>query len=184
MSSSHTQDEPLDLPEDNLIASRLQGWKGKLQKINRRLFRLEAMALCACLYSLCLLAFLKWILGMFFHKGYLWIPEVMNYSMLWTGFLGACLATSSLEHFRIDLLRFIGNERVKRLLAGLSYLGAFGLCAILGYASIVFVQTLFVVKDRSIFYGYPTWPVYLIVVYFYLTSSVRFLVIALMRVVP
>jgi TRAP-type C4-dicarboxylate transport system permease small subunit len=184
MTSSHPEDESLNLPEDNLIAPCLQGWKGRFQRINQHLFRLEAIALCACLYGLCLLAFIKWILETFFNKGYLWIPETMNYSMLWTGFLGASLATSSLEHFRIDLLRFMRKETIKRILAGLSYLGAFGLCAVLGFASIAFIQTLFIVKDRSIFYGYPTWPVYLIVVYFYLTSALRFLAIALMRVLP
>jgi len=167
--------------EDDIIHEKLPGWKGALQGINDKVVLLERFALYICLYSMCLAAFSQWFLRTFFSVGYIWISDITKYAMLWSGFLGACLATSKLEHFRIDLVHILKNGRVKKILRVFSYIVAFIFCIVFSYATIKYIGVLIDCNEKSPFYGYKIWPVYLIVLYFYISSGFRFLMTALLK---
>lgn len=161
---------------------RLPGWKGRLQLINERIMTIERMALYICLFVMCLGAFLEWFLRVFFTIGFAWMGELTMYAMLWAGFLGAVLATSRLEHFRIDLVRLIKdkNRIITRVFRIASYLTALILCIVFAYASLQYINTL-IQNDLRSSYGYAIWPFFIIVLYFYIASGVRFLFTALMK---
>lgn len=180
-------DEKLEKELANISLSptydKLSGWKGRFQDINERLVSVEMAALYICLYLMCLGAFAQWFLRVFFTVGYIWIGDLTKYAMLWTGFLGACIATSRLEHFKIDLVRLIKNERITKILRIISYTIAFIFCVIFAIATIKYLSTLIRCDERSQYYGYKIWPFYSIVLYFYVSSAFRFIMTAVMKFV-
>lgn len=164
--------------QENLSFSRpyyakLDGWRGWLQKANERVVSIERALMLLCLTLLCTVAFLQWFFRVFFSVGYIWMGDMVKYAMLWSGFLGACLATTRLEHFRIDIVRFVRNAAMKKALRIFSYLFACFFFAVFSYATIEYIQTLIRTGDRSTYYDYPTWPFYLVVAYFYVSSTLR-----------
>jgi len=89
-------------------------WKASLLAINGRVSTFEQYLLYLTLYVMCLGVLAQWFLRAFFEIGLNWVNEGTTFAMLWAGFLGACLATSRLAHFQIDLVRFIERPRLKR----------------------------------------------------------------------
>jgi TRAP-type C4-dicarboxylate transport system permease small subunit len=172
--------------QENLNFSRpryakLGGWKGWLQKANERFLFIERALMLFFLILLCTGAFLQWFLRAFFSVGYIWMGDMVKYSMLWSGFLGACLATTRLEHFRIDIVRYIKNPTLKKAVRIVAYLMACLVFAIFTYATFEYLQTLIRTGDRSTYYDYPTWPFYLVVFYFYASSALRMALTALLK---
>jgi TRAP-type C4-dicarboxylate transport system permease small subunit len=149
--------------------------------INGRVSSLEQYLLYLSLYAMCLGVLTQWFLRAFFKIGLNWVNEGTMFAMLWAGFLGACLATSRLEHFQIDLVRFIQRPRLKRLVRSLSYLIASGFFLIFSYASLRYLLMLFKTHETSHYYDYPIWPFYTVVAYFYVSSACRFFLTALLK---
>ena len=172
--------------QENLNFSRpdyakLGGWRGWLQKANERVVSIERALMLFFLTLLCTVAFLQWFFRAFFSVGYIWMGDMVKYSMLWSGFLGACLATTRLEHFRIDIVRYVKNPALKKATRIASYLIACLVFAIFTYATLEYLQTLIHTGDRSTYYDYPTWPFYLVVFYFYASSALRMALTALLK---
>ena len=172
--------------QENLNFSRpyyakLGGWRGWLQKANERVVSIERALMLFFLTLLCTVAFLQWFFRAFFSVGYIWMGDMVKYSMLWSGFLGACLATTRLEHFRIDIVRYVKNPALKKATRIASYLIACLVFAIFTYATLEYLQTLIRTGDRSTYYDYPTWPFYLVVFYFYASSALRMALTALLK---
>ena len=156
-------------------------WKASMLAINGRVSSLEQYLLYLSLYAMCLGVLTQWFLRAFFKIGLNWVNEGTMFAMLWAGFLGACLATSRLEHFQIDLVRFIQRPRLKRLVRSLSYLIASGFFLIFSYASLRYLLMLFKTHETSHYYDYPIWPFYTVVAYFYVSSACRFFLTALLK---
>jgi TRAP-type C4-dicarboxylate transport system permease small subunit len=142
---------------------------------------IEKGVLYLTLYAMCLGVLAQWFLRAFFKIGLNWVNEGTTFAMLWAGFLGACLATSRLEHFQIDLVRFIQRPRLKRFVRALSYLIASGFFLIFSYASLRYLLMLFKTYETSHYYDYPIWPFYTVVAYFYISSACRFFLTALLK---
>lgn len=160
---------------------KLVGWKGWLQGANERLVSLEKGLALFGLFLLCASSFLGWILRAFFSAGYIWVGDIMKYSLLWSGFLGACLATTRLEHFRIDIVRYVSNPTTKKATRIVSYLVACLFFIVFAYATLDYLHTLMRTGDRSTYYDYPTWPFYIVVAYFYASSALRMALTALLK---
>lgn len=173
--------------QENLNFSRpcypkLGGWKGWLQKANERLMSIEKAFMLFCLFLLCAGAFFQWFFRAFYSVGYIWMGDMVKYSMLWSGFLGACLATTRLEHFRIDIVRYVKNQHLKKATRIVSYLVACLFFIVFACATLEYLQTLIRTGDRSTYYDYPTWPFYLVVAYFYVSSALRMALTVLLKV--
>ncbi|MDY7018329.1 MAG: TRAP transporter small permease subunit [Nitrospirota bacterium] len=149
--------------------------------INGRVSSLEQYLLYLSLYAMCLGVLTQWFLRAFFKIGLNWVNEGTMFAMLWAGFLGACLATSRLEHFQIDLVRFIQRPRLKRLVRALSYLIASMFFLIFSYATLRYLLMLLKTHETSHYYDYPIWPFYTVVAYFYVSSACRFFLTALLK---
>ncbi len=173
------QETPPLLPEAEDSAF---GWKAQIRAFNGRVMAIEKGLLYLTLYAMCLGALAQWFLRAFFKTGFNWVNEGTTFSMLWAGFLGACLASTRLEHFSIDLVRFIQRPRLRRVVRALSYLIASGFFLIFSYASICYILMLVRFHETSHYYDYPIWPFYLVVAYFYVSSACRFFLTALLKV--
>lgn len=158
--------------------------KAVLMGMNQSLERMEEILVYAFLSLMIGGAFAMWCLRAFWGTSVMWISEATTYAMLWSGFLGASIATSHLEHFRIDLVRFVSNPVLKRALRTLSYLGGCVFFAVFSYASLRYLQTLFLFKERSRYLDWPLWPFYLVIVYFYAIGTLRFFLTAFMKASP
>jgi len=156
-------------------------WKASLLTINGRFTALERFLLYLTLYAMCLGVLTQWFLRVFFETGFNWINECTTFAMLWAGFLGACLATSRLEHFRIDLARFIKHSWFRRLVRATSYFVAFLFFLVFSYATLKYLLMLFKTHETSHYYDYPIWPFYLVIAYFYVSSACRFFLTALLK---
>ena len=160
---------------------KLPGWKGKLQSMNDVLTKVESAGLILFLFILCLTLFIQWALRFFFTLGYPWMDEIMKYSTLWAGFLGACIATTRVAHFRVDLVRIIKSRNAVNRIRAFTYFFSVLFCIVFLYATMDYITTIIGYKEVD-FYGYPVWPVYIIVFYFYLVSAARFLLMAIFKV--
>jgi TRAP-type C4-dicarboxylate transport system permease small subunit len=176
--SGQALESPPLLPEAEGSAS---GWKARIRAFNGYVMTIEKGLLYLTLYAMCLGALAQWYFRFFFETGFNWINECTTFAMLWAGFLGACLASTRLEHFSIDLVRFIKRPLLKRLVRALSYLIASGFFLIFSYASICYILMLIRFHETSHYYDYPIWPFYTVVAYFYISSALRFFLTALLK---
>lgn len=163
------------------IHEKLPGWKGRLQGMNDVLTKVETVGLLIFLGILCLTLLTQWIMRFFFTLGYTWMDEIMKYSTLWAGFLGASMATTRVAHFRIDLVRIIKSRNAVNRIRAFTYLFSVIFCIVFTYASIDYITTLIEYKEVD-FYGFPMWPVFIVVFYFYLVSAARFLLMAIFKI--
>ena len=159
-------------------------WKSALMGMNQSLERMEETLVYLFLSLMILGALAMWCLRVFWGTSVMWVSEVTTYAMLWSGFLGASIATSHLEHFRIDLVRFVSNPALKRAIRTLSYLAGCVFFAVFSYAALRYLQTLFLFKERSRYLGWPLWPFYLVIAYFYAMGMLRFFLTAFMKASP
>lgn len=172
------QESPLLLSETEAASC---GWKGWVRRFVEALLTLEKTLLYLSLYAMCLGAIAQWPLRAFFEISLNWVNEGTTFAMLWAGFLGASIASSRLEHFQIDLVRFV-KEPLRGWIRALSYLIAALFFIIFAYASFGYIGMLIRYHETSHFYDYPIWPIYTVVAYFYLSSALKFFLAALLRI--
>lgn len=165
------------LPEDE---PESLGWKARVRGFTKALYGLEKLLLYLSLYAMCLGALAQWFLRTAFDAGLNWINEGTTFAMLWAGFLGASIASSRLEHFQIDLVRFL-KEPLRGRVRALSYLIAALFFIFFAYASFGYLNMLIRYHETSHYYDYPIWPIYTVVVYFYLSSAFKFFLAALLK---
>ncbi len=111
----------------------LLGW------INRLISRLEDGLLIGLVAALLLVAVAQIILRNAFGEGLLWAEPAMRIAVLWIAMIGGMVACREGGHIKINLFEVYAQGRARRLLASLAYLGACLTCAVLAYASWLFV---------------------------------------------
>lgn len=77
--------------------------------------RFEEGVLCLLLAAMILLACLQIALRTFFAGGLLWADPLLRYLVLWSGLLGAAMATSRGEHIALDLAGYLLPEKLQPL---------------------------------------------------------------------
>ncbi|MFV0436716.1 MAG: TRAP transporter small permease [Desulfopila sp.] len=105
------------------------------------LARLEELALCLMLAAMIGLACLQIALRTFTGGGMLWADPLLRYLVLWSGLLGAVMATSRNEHIAIDLAAYLVPERLLPLVRLTCQLFSLLTAAALTWAAILFLQT-------------------------------------------
>ncbi len=131
--------------------ARLDRWIGHIEKI----------LLSAMLTAIILVTFLQILLRNFFDTGLPWGDSFVRYLVLWVGFAGAALATREGSHINIDVLsRWLpGVSRTVNLLV--IHLFSCLVCAILAYASFVFVNNERLMGG-TVFLYVPVWLMQLV----------------------
>jgi TRAP-type C4-dicarboxylate transport system permease small subunit len=127
-----------------------------LHLLNRSLVRIETALLVLSLSVMMLLAFAQVVLRNVFGTGLLWGDPLVRQMVLWTGFLGAALATNEDRHISIDALTKFLSPRQKQTVKILTAVAAGMVCLFL-----VGAAWDFLVAEKAsggeIFLGIPSW---------------------------
>ncbi len=126
----------------------------------RKIFRISAKAeewsLCIMLTSMILLACTQIVLRTFFSSGLLWIDPLLRYLVLWSGFIGASMATSRGKHIALDIISYLVPDPIKTWLATLTSIFSMIVAALLTYASFLFIRDEYTYGGPGLF-ELPTW---------------------------
>lgn len=120
------------------------------------LAQLETLVLCLLLAAMVLLACLQIVLRTFFGGGLLWVEPLLRYFVLWSGLLGAALATSRGSHIAIDLADYLIGDQLKPLVKLLCSLFSAVTAGVLTWASILFIRSEFEFGGEALF-NIPSW---------------------------
>lgn len=102
--------------------------------------RVEEILLCLLLVTMIILGSLQIALRDFFASGFIWIDPLLRYLVIWSGLLGAVVATRQGKHIVIDISSHLVPEPLKPLLHLVTNIFAAAVCLVLTYASVIFVQ--------------------------------------------
>ncbi|WP_136796062.1 TRAP transporter small permease [Desulfosediminicola ganghwensis] len=116
----------------------------------------EELVLCLLLSSMILLACLQILLRSVFSSGLVWADPLLRYLVLWSGLLGAVLATSRGEHIAIDLAEHIVPLKLQPLVKVLCNLFCAVTSGFLTWAAFLFIQSEIEYGSPSLF-GLPSW---------------------------
>lgn len=151
--------------------------KKELHAIRRGGAKFEEMFLCLLLTAMIMLACVQILLRDVFAGGLMWIDPLLRHLVLWSGLLGAAIATGREKHIAIDIVsRFLPVETL-RWVRVLINLFSSGVSVALLYASVIFIQDEFTFAGGSVL-GIPSWVLYLIFPLAFFLISCRFLIIA------
>ncbi len=96
--------------------------------------------LCLLLISMIGLACLQIGLRTFFSSGLLWADPLLRYLVLWSGMLGAVVATRERKHIAIDVVGYLAPQQIKPWLQLALDLFSCLVTGSLTWAAIVFVR--------------------------------------------
>lgn len=146
-----------------------------LRALDRFFSRIEYTLLVVFLGSMVLLAFTQVILRNVFGTGIVWADTIVRHLVLWSGFVGAALATSDERHISIDALTKFLSLRTRHIVMIFTSLFAVIVCYYLGTAAWGYV-----VEERAnggeLVLSIPTWVALLIIPSGYFLIAFHFLV--------
>jgi len=135
---------------------------------------MEAGLIVALLTGMIVLSFSQIILRNFFHSGISWGDILLRHATLWTGLIGASLATQQSRHLSIEFTSHIIPAHWARSLGILIKLFASAVCAALTFYACDFVR--YEQEGGSLLvFDIPTWIFQLVIPYSFAMISFRFL---------
>ena len=145
-----------------------------LRAIDGALVRVETVLLVAFLAVMVVLSFAQVVLRNVFGTGLLWADPLVRHLVLWAGFMGAAMATSSDRHISIEAFNKVLPERARHLVHAVTSLFAAGACWFLAGAAWTFI-----LDERAaggeIALAIPSWIALLILPAGYALIMVHFL---------
>ena len=127
-----------------------------VRTLSRLLTKVETVLVVILLGIMLLLGFTQVILRNIFHSGILWGDILLRHLVLWLGFLGALLATSTGKHISIDAFTRYFPSRVKYGINCLTDFFAMIVCYFLFRAALTFIG--FEISDSHMVYAeIPAW---------------------------
>ena len=121
-----------------------------------RLAALTTGLLCLLLGAMIGLSCLQIVLRTFFNSGLLWVDPLLRYLVLWSGLIGALLATSRGSHIAIDLADYLISDSLKPLVQLLCSVFSALTAGALTWAAILFIREEFTFGGESLF-SIPSW---------------------------
>lgn len=142
-------------------------------RLDRFIGQIEKLLLSAMLTAMIVVAFLQIVLRNFFDTGLPWGDSFVRYLVLWVGFIGAALATREGSHINIDVLsRWLpGASKTVNLLV--IHLFSCLICAVLAYASFVFVRNEHLLEGTA-FFDIPVWLLQLVLPVTFALMTLRY----------
>lgn len=146
-----------------------------LRSLDRLLYKIEFGFLVAFLSSMILLAFMQVVLRNVFGTGIVWADTIVRHLVLWSGFIGAALATGEEKHISIDALTKYLSARTRHIVMVFTCTFAVITCYYLGRAGWTFVleQQL---NGGELVLGIQTWVALLIIPAGYFLIAFHFLI--------
>jgi TRAP-type C4-dicarboxylate transport system permease small subunit len=103
--------------------------------VERTIVRIETALLVLSLSVMILVSFAQVVLRNLFDTGILWGDPVVRHLMLWSGFIGAAIASSVDRHIAIDFLSKYLSPRLRGIARVVTLLFAIVVCAVLADAA-------------------------------------------------
>lgn len=116
----------------------------------------ETAVLCLLLSTMILLACLQILLRSVFSSGLFWAEPLLRYLVLWSGLLGAAMATSRGKHIALDLAGYLVPERWQPFLRLLTHLFSVLVAGCLTYAGLLFLRSEMEYGGAGLF-TLPSW---------------------------
>jgi len=113
------------------------------RRLGQLLQRLEDLLLGSLLVGMILLAAFQIVLRNGFDGGLIWGDEVLRILVLWTGLLGASVASRERRHITVDVLSRLLPERLRLLSAKIVSLFTGAVCALIAWHAGRFVHAEF-----------------------------------------
>lgn len=126
------------------------------ERIDHLIDRGEQLLLVTFLSFMILIAFLQIVLRNFFSTGLDWGDSLLRNLVLWTGFIGATLATKEGKHINIDLVSRWLPSLGKNVVTLTIHLFSFFICCLLTYAALKFIKNEVQMEHRT-FLNIPAW---------------------------
>ena len=127
-----------------------------VQALTSVLVKIETVLLVVFLSVMALLAFSQVVLRNIFGTGLLWADPMTRQMVLWSGFMGAALATSADRHISVDAFTKYLSPRTNQTIKIVTSLAAAVVTIFLAHAAWEFV-----VNEKEaggeIFLGIPSW---------------------------
>jgi TRAP-type C4-dicarboxylate transport system permease small subunit len=139
-------------------------------------YRLEEAVLSLLLMAMIILACLQISMRFFFSSGIVWIDPILRYLVLWSGLLGAAVATRMSKHIAIDLITHLVSDHISHWLTALVQLFSLIICSILTYASVIFVINEASFDSSQLLLGLSSWQLNLIFPISFGLMSLHFLI--------
>jgi TRAP-type C4-dicarboxylate transport system permease small subunit len=96
--------------------------------------------LCLLLLAMIILACVQITLRTFFAGGFLWADPLLRYLVLWSGMLGAVVATREGKHISIDVIAYLAPEKIREWIHLAINLFSCVVAGILTWAAVIFVR--------------------------------------------
>ena len=122
-----------------------------IETTERRIVRTVNSTLIFLFVAMLGLASIQVALRIFFNTGILWMDPLARRLVLWTGLLGAVLASSENKHFHLDVVTRFFPPRIRIFLAKASNLFLCIVCGALFYASLTFLTIGLDEPDQALF---------------------------------
>ena len=125
-------------------------------------YKIEEIALSLLLTAMIIMACLQIALRAIFSSGIVWVDPLLRYLVLWSGFLGAAVATRMGKHIAIDLISHLVPDLICHWLQVTIQFFSLLVCLILTYASIKFVINEASFASSQLLMGLSSWKLNLI----------------------
>lgn len=138
------------------------------------LTKVETFLIIVLLSVMLLLGFTQVLLRNLFHSGLVWGDIVLRHLVLWIGFIGALLATSSDRHISIDIFSRFFSPKLKHVTHIIVDVFSALICVLLFRAALTFIG--FEISENHVVYGdIPSWYAQSIIPVGYGLLTVHFL---------
>lgn len=145
-----------------------------MQFINRSIHLLEDSLLITLLVSMIFLASGQIILRNFFDMGIIWVDPLLRVLVLWSGLIGATIASRKNKHIRIDLISRFFPRNVHMIIQIFIGLFTAAVCAIIAWYGAQWVL-LDYQQQLTAFAGLPNWLLEIIIPVAFGLIAVRYL---------
>ena len=105
------------------------------------LSRIEETSLSLLLLAMILLSCLQIMLRSFFSGGFLWADPLIQQMVLWSGLLGAAMATARGKHIALDVINYLIPKKYQHWVLLLTHLFSALTATALVYAASLFLQS-------------------------------------------
>lgn len=126
------------------------------RQIMNGIVRFEEMLLSLFLIVMILLACYQIALRWFTSGGIIWIDPLLRYLVLWSGLLGAVLATAKEGHISLDVIGYLLSDRVKDGIRVLTCAFSTVVSLFLLRATLLFIGSEIEFGSSGLF-GLPSW---------------------------
>lgn len=112
--------------------------------------------LCLLLLVMIALACIQIFLRTFFSGGFLWADSLLRYLVLWSGMVGAVVATREGKHIAIDVITYLAPDAVRTWIRLAINLFSAAVAVVLTFAACIFVRNEAMFGSPSLL-SVPSW---------------------------